>query len=185
TTEDLLADPVFRQGFSHLADLNLTFDAWLLHPQIPRLTDLAQAFPRTCIVLNHCGGIARSGRHARRKHDIFPEWAASMSELAACRNVMVKLGGLGMPLSGFGFDSHPAASSHDLADAWRPWIEHCIEQFGPDRCMFESNFPADRASYSYGMGWNAMKRLTVDLTPTARDDLFWRSASRFYDLPPV
>lgn len=182
TAQDMLATPQFRAGFSQLAPLKLTFDAWILHPQIPRLTDLALAFPGTPIVLNHCGGITRTGRHALRTDEVYAEWAAALRGLAACPNVMVKLGGLGMPLSGFGFDTR-TASSEALAQAWRPWMEHCIELFGTQRCMFESNYPADRASHAYGTGWNALKRIASGLDQSAKDDLFWRTASRFYGLP--
>lgn len=183
TTQHMVAMPAFRAGFSHLAALKLTFDAWILHPQIPDLANLALAFPGMPIVLNHCGGIARAGRHAQRKDEVYPEWAAALRDLAACPNVMVKLGGLGMPLSGFGFDTRTRpASSQELAQAWRPWIEHCIELFGPRRCMFESNFPADRGSYLYGTGWNAMKHIASGLDQSTKDNLFWRTASRFYSL---
>jgi L-fuconolactonase len=185
TTEDLLATAAFRAGFAQLGSLGLSFDAWILSPQIPRLTALAQAFPTTPIVLNHCGGIVRIGRYALQKDEVFRQWSVALHKLAQCPNVMVKLGGLGMALSGFGFDTRrQAATSVELAAAWRPWIEHCIELFGPGRCMFESNFPADRDSYAYGTGWNAMKRLASGLPQSDKEDLFWRSASRFYRLPP-
>lgn len=185
TAEDLMATPAFRAGFAQLGPLGLSFDAWILSPQIPGLTALAQAFPNTPIVLNHCGGIVRIGRYALQKDEVFRQWSVALRELAQCPNVMVKLGGLGMALSGFGFDTRQqAATSVELAAAWRPWIEHCIALFGPGRCMFESNFPADRGSYAYGTGWNAMKRLACGLPQSDKEDLFWRSASRFYRLPP-
>jgi L-fuconolactonase len=184
TSEDLLATREFRAGFAQLAPLGLSFDAWLLFPQIPRLTALARAFPQTSIVLNHCGGIARIGRHARRAPEVYTQWSRALRELAACPNVVVKLGGLGMPLSGFGFEARERApSSAELAVAWRPWMELCIETFGSGRCMFESNFPADKVSYGYGVGWNAMKRIAAGASRHEKDNLFWRTASRFYQLP--
>ncbi|PNG46019.1 MULTISPECIES: amidohydrolase family protein [unclassified Variovorax] len=183
TSEHLLASPEFRAGFAHLEPLGLSFDAWILFPQLPRLAALARAFPQTSIVLNHCGGIVLTGRHAQRREEVFAAWSAGLMELAACTNVMVKLGGLGMPLTGFGFDAREQSpSSAELAEAWRPWIEHCIETFGPARCMFESNFPADKSSYGYGIGWNAMKRIVAGASPDEKADLFWRSAARFYRL---
>jgi len=184
TSEDMLATPEFRTGFAHLAALSLSFDAWLFFPQIPRLTALARAFPDTPIVLNHCGGVVRIGRYADWPNERYAQWSDALRELATCPNVMVKLGGLGMRLSGFGFEARDRApSSAELADAWRPWIEGCIEAFGPERCMFESNFPADKVSYGYGVGWNAMKRIVAGASAGDKDDLFWRSASRFYRLP--
>lgn len=184
TTEDMLATPEFRAGFAHLATLGLSYDAWLYFHQIPRLTALARAFPATPIVLNHCGGIVRTGRHIGRRDEVFTQWSAALRELATCPNVMVKLGGLGMRLSGFGFEAREhAPSSAKLADAWRPWIAGCIEAFGPGRCMFESNFPTDKGSYGYGVGWNAMKRIAAGASDYEKADLFWRSAARFYRLP--
>jgi predicted TIM-barrel fold metal-dependent hydrolase len=186
TTEDMLDRPGFRAGFAHLAPLGLSYDAWLYFHQIPRLAALARDFPDTPIVLDHCGGILGIGRYAGCRDEIFATWSHALRELAACPNVMVKLGGLGMKLSGFGFDTRrTAASSTELAEAWRPWMETCIETFGSRRCMFESNFPADRESYDYGTGWNAMKRVAAGASAEEKADLFWRSAARFYRLTPI
>jgi predicted TIM-barrel fold metal-dependent hydrolase len=183
TSDDMLESTVFRAGFAHLALLGLSYDAWLYFHQIPRLTALARAFPDTPIVLNHCGGVLGIGRYAGRRHEVFTKWSGALRDLATCPNVMVKLGGLGMRLSGFGFETwKQPPSSTELADAWRPWMESCIETFGAARCMFESNFPADKGSYSYAAGWNAMKRIAADASPEEKADLFWRSAARFYRL---
>jgi predicted TIM-barrel fold metal-dependent hydrolase len=109
-----------------------------------------------------------------------------MRDLATCPNVMVKLGGLGMRLPGFGFEQQAQApSSALLAEAWRPWMERCIELFGAARCMFESNFPVDKGSYAYAIGWNAMKRIAAGASAEEKADLFWRSAARFYRLPDI
>lgn len=186
STEDMLETYEFRRGFAHLAEAGLSFDAWLFFHQIPRLTALARAFPETPIVLDHCGGILGIGRYAGQRQEVYAQWAASLRELATCPNVMVKLGGLGMRLSGFDFESGVSApSSHELADTWRPWIETCIDAFGTKRCMFESNFPVDKGSYGYCVGWNAMKRIVAGASADEKADLFWQSASRFYRLPPM
>jgi L-fuconolactonase len=186
TTEHMLDAAEFRAGFAQLSRFNLSFDAWLFFHQISRLTALARAFPQTPIVLNHCGGVLGSGAYVGRRVEMFRTWSTAIRELATCPNVMVKLGGLGMRLSGFGFDAQERApSSIQLADAWRPWIESCIEAFSPQRCMFESNFPADKCSYGYGVGWNAMKRIAAGSSTEDKDNLFWRSAARFYRLPAL
>jgi predicted TIM-barrel fold metal-dependent hydrolase len=183
---DMLDSPGFRAGFAHLAPLGLSFDAWLYFHQIPRLTALARAFPATPIVLDHCGGILGIGRYAGRRDAVFQEWSALIRELATCPNVMVKLGGLGMRLPGFGFEDQPRApSSMQLAEAWRPWMETCIDAFGTARCMFESNFPVDKGGYAYGVGWNALKRVAAGASATEKADLFWRSAARFYRLHDI
>ena len=139
----LLLDPTFRKGFACLAPLKLTFDAWLFHPQIGELTDLARAFPDTRIVLDHCGGPVGVGRYAGRRDEVFPQWRASIQELAKCENVVVKLGGLAMCL--LGYDFHLRAeppSSDELAEAWKPYVETCIEAFGAKRGDVREQFPA-------------------------------------------
>jgi predicted TIM-barrel fold metal-dependent hydrolase len=177
----LMYDPVFRQGFACLAPLNLSFDAWLYHPQIPDVTALAQAFPGTPICLNHVGGPLAIG--AYKRDDVFPEWAASIKALAACPNVVVKLGGMAMRINGYDFHEHAdPPGSAALAAAWKPYVETCIEAFGPSRCMFESNFPVDKGSYSYQAYWNACKILAAGASADEKADLFSGTAARFYRL---
>jgi predicted TIM-barrel fold metal-dependent hydrolase len=179
----LLADKNFREGFAVLGRLGLSFDAWLLHPQIGELADLARAFPETRIVLNHVGGPVGIGTYAGKHKEVFPHWAASIKALAACPNVYVKVGGLGMRVGGFGFDKQPdPPSSETLAATWRPYVETSIEAFGSSRAMLESNFPVDKGSYSYPVFWNACKLLTKGASSTERADLFARTAARFYRL---
>ena len=185
----LMADVRFREGFSRLAPLNLTFDAWLFHPQLDELTDLARAFPETSIILDHVGGVLGIGVYADKRDEVFAHWSSSIRSLASCPNVFVKLGGLGMRINGFGFDhTSDPPSSETLATTWRPYIETCIERFGPRRCMFESNFPVDKGSYGYGEGWNAFKLLTRNASSDERTALFSGTVVRVYhlqDLAPV
>lgn len=184
--EDMLDSPAFRAGIAELGKLGMTFDAWIYFHQIPRLTALARAFPEVPIVLDHCGGILGIGRYAGQRDEVFATWSRNMRELATCPNVMVKLGGLGMRLPGFGFESRDRApASTELAEAWGPWMESCIEIFGAARCMFESNFPVDKGGYAYAIGWNAMKRIAAGASDAEKADLFWRSAARFYRLPDI
>ncbi|MEJ8846129.1 amidohydrolase family protein [Variovorax rhizosphaerae] len=179
----LLLDRVYRQGVAQLAPLGLSYDAWLFFPQLPELLDLAKAFPETTVIVNHCGGIVRIGAYADRHPELFERWSSSMREIARLPNVHVKLGGLGMRINGFDFEKgETPPSSRHLADTWRPWIETCIEAFGADRCMFESNFPVDKGSYSYAACWNAFKRLTTDASAAERQALFEGTATRIYRL---
>jgi L-fuconolactonase len=174
----------FREGFKVLGRLGLTFDAWLYHPQLPDLVDLARSFPEQKIVLNHVGGPLGVGWYASRRDEVFADWSASIKALAESPNVCVKLGGLGMRICGFAFDTRPKApSSAELADSWRPYVETCIEAFGPARCMFESNFPVDKVSGSYRNYWNAFKRLASGASASEKADLFAGTARRFYSLP--
>jgi predicted TIM-barrel fold metal-dependent hydrolase len=179
----LLLDPTFRRGFACLAPLGLSFDAWLFHPQIGELADLAHAFPDTRIVLDHCGGPIGIGSYANRRDEIFPVWKASIQKIAKCPNVVVKLGGLAMRL--LGYDFHERAmppSSEDAAAAWQPYIETCIEAFGPGRAMFESNFPPDKGQCSYQVIFNAFKRIAAQYSDAEQTALFSKTATDFYRL---
>ena len=179
----LLLDSTFRKGFACLAPLNLSFDAWLFHPQIGDLVDLARAFPDTKIVLDHCGGPVGLGRFAGRRDETFAVWKASIADVAKCPNVVVKLGGLAMRLLGFDFHERPKPpSSEEAAAAWRPYIETCIEAFGPNRCMFESNFPPDKGQCSYQVIFNAFKRLAAQYSEAEKTALFSKTATEVYRL---
>jgi L-fuconolactonase len=178
----LAYDPSFREGFAVLGKMGLSFDAWLYFPQMPDLVDLARAFPDTPIVLNHAGGLLGAGPYARRE-EWFAQWKRDIAGLAKCGNVMVKLGGFGVGRAGFGWHERPKPpSSRELAEALRPYCLWCIEQFGPSRCMFESNFPADKAGCSYNVVWNAFKRIARDFSPAERAAMFHDSGARFYRL---
>ena len=150
------------------------------------MRNLAAAFPETTIVVDHVGGPLRIGRHASQRDEAFKVWAAGIKCLAALPNVVIKLGGLGMHIFGFELGHAPLPPSSELlARLWRPYIETCIDAFGPQRCMFESNFPVDKAGYSYVNGWNAFKRLTAGFSADERADLFGGTVVGFYrlDLP--
>lgn len=181
---DLLRDPNLRAGVAALAPLNLVFDAFVFHPQIPEVTDLARAVPGTTIVLDHLGTPLGIGPYAGKRAEIFKQWKASMKELARNPNVMVKLGGLGMGMLGFPEAGRtPQAPSAELAAEWRPLIETSIELFGPDRCMFESNYPPDGETASYRVIWNTFKRITASASDDERAALFGGTAKRVYRLP--
>ena len=178
-----LLDKTVREGFAQLAPLGLSFDTWVYHPQLGDVVDLARAFPGTQICVDHVGGPIGLGRYKGKRDAVFADWSLRIRELAACPNVHVKLGGMGMKM--FGFDFHQgetAPSSEQLAAAWRPYVETCIAAFGPKRAMFESNFPVDKVSYGYGVYWNACKRLAKGMSPAEKADLFHGTASRFYRL---
>jgi len=179
----MLMQPKVREGFARLAPLGLVFDSFMFHPQIGDLIDLARAFPETPIVLDHVGGAIGLGRYKGKRDEVFAEWSARIKELAACPNVHIKLGGLGMRV--FGFDVHERPeppSSETLAGLWQPYIETCIAAFGADRAMFESNFPVDKGSGSYQVFWNAFKRIAAGCSVSEKAALFAGTASKFYRL---
>jgi len=182
----LLLDSRFREGFACLHRYGLSFDAWLYHPQLGELVDLARAFPETTIILDHIGGPLHSGPYAGKRDEVFQAWKQAITALAECPNVFVKLGGLGMPTGGFGWHERPAPpGSAEVAEAMAPYYQFCIEQFGAERCMFESNFPVDRQSYSYTVMWNAFKRIASGCSAEERAFLFRDAAARAYRLPDI
>jgi predicted TIM-barrel fold metal-dependent hydrolase len=181
--EGLMADSAFRAGFAQLAELSLCFDAWLYHSQLDELTELADSFPSVTIVLDHFGGPLGIGEWAKKRDEVFTVWRRAIVRLAECPNVVVKLGGLAMPVNGFGWhERERPPTSEELAAATRDYYLHSIDCFGPDRCMFESNFPVDRISCSYPVLWNSFKRLVADFAPADKAALFHDTADRVYRL---
>jgi predicted TIM-barrel fold metal-dependent hydrolase len=179
----LYARPDFREGFAQLAPLKLSFDAWMLEPQLPELVSLAKAFPDTSIVLDHVGTPLGLASYAGRRQERFGVWRDNIRALAALRNVSVKIGGLAMPFPGFAsFLSEPSTSAKALAEEWRPYVETCIEAFGSGRCMFESNFPVDIGSCDYATLWNAFKTIAQYYSAEEKTYLFSDTARRLYRL---
>lgn len=179
----LYLSEAFRKGFAELAPLGLSFDAWMLEPQLPDLISLARAFPDTDIILDHVGTPLGIGAYAGKRDERFGLWRDNIRELAKSPKVHVKLGGLAMVFPGFdSFMSTPPTSSEGLAAEWKPYIETCIEAFGPQRCMFESNFPVDLGSCTYDVLWNAFKVLAKGASAQEKADLFAGTARRVYKL---
>jgi L-fuconolactonase len=176
-------DERFRAGFARLAPLGLSFDSWCFHHQLDDVRDLARTFPETPIVVNHLGAPLGVSVYRSRAAEVRNEWRASMQRLSACPNVSVKLGGCGMAVFGFDFETKPnPPTSEELASAWRPFIEPCIELFGARRCMFESNFPVDKGHGSYAAVWNAFKRIASGASAREKAALFHDTAKAFYRL---
>lgn len=182
-TVGLLLDRQFREGFACLQKLGLSFDAWMYHTQLMDLADLAKAFPGTTIILDHIGGPLGIGPYEGKRAEVFEDWKRGIAAVAACPNVVVKLGGLTMTMCGFDWHKREQPpTSEMLATANAPYYMYCIEKFGPPRCMFESNFPVDKISCSYTVLWNSFKRMTKDFSPTERAALFHDTAVRAYRL---
>ncbi len=179
----LLMDSDFRDGFAQLAPAGLTFDAWLTHEQIPELTDIARAFPETTIIFDHFGGPMGIGPYAGRQAELFPQWKLDVAELATCNNVVAKLGGLAMPINGWGWDERELpATSDEVVAAHESYYLHSIDCFGPERCMFESNFPVDKLSVSYAVLWNALKKIANRYNEQEQNAMFKTTAEHIYRL---
>lgn len=179
----LYLNSVFRRGFATLQEHGLLFDTWLYHTQHAELLDLARAFPNQTIILDHVGGPLGIGPYENRREEIFDEWRKGINLLASCPNILVKLGGLAMPINGFDWHKRKSPpTSKTLAAATAPYILHCIEMFGVERCMFESNFPVDKVSCSYAILWNSFKRITADFSCAEKTALYHDNAVACYDI---
>ncbi|HVN01268.1 MAG TPA: amidohydrolase family protein [Caulobacteraceae bacterium] len=185
-TPGLYLSDAFRKGYARLAKYGLSFDAWLLEPQLPELVDLAKRHPDIPVVVDHVGTPLGIASYQGKREERFGVWRDNIKKLAELPHVHVKLGGLAMAFCNFpSFMADPPAPSTQLAAEWGPYLETCIEAFGPGRCMFESNFPVDLGSCDYPTLWNAFKVFAKNHSGAEKADLFAGTASRVYrlDLP--
>ena len=179
----MMREPAFHDGVRELAKRSMTFDAWLYQPQLPELAELARAVPDCTIILDHLGGPLAVGKRAGQRDEVLREWRAGIDDVATCPNVVVKLGGVGMKILGLEFETRDVApSSDELVLAWGEPIRYLIGKFGPDRCMFESNFPVDRESTNYVVLWNAFKKIAAEFSADEKRALFHDTAKRVYDV---
>jgi predicted TIM-barrel fold metal-dependent hydrolase len=176
-----LANDDFRAGARVLARMGLSLEGWMYFPQLPELAAFAKAVPDLTIILNHIGGLLRVGPYANRDDEVLETWRSGIAAVAAYPNVVMKLGGIGMPRTGFDWHTrNKPIGSEELAESMAPFMSYCIEQFGPNRCMFESNFPVDKVSYSYKVMYNAFKRLSAGYPAAERAAMFHDTAARVY-----
>ncbi len=176
----------YLDGVRKVGAMGYTYDAMVYHPQLPELAAVAWACPDTPIVINHLGGFLGTGPYKDRRDASLTVWRAGMAELAACPNTYLKVGGIGMPMMGFRWDKQPVPpTSEELAAPWVEPIRDVIDRFGPERCMFESNFPVDKRGAGYVVLWNAFKRIAADYSADEKRDLFHNTAARAYRLPTV
>jgi predicted TIM-barrel fold metal-dependent hydrolase len=171
----------FRSGARVLARMGFTLEGWCYHPQLEEMATFAKAVPELTIILNHVGGLLRAGPYANRDDEVLAQWRKGIAAVAACPNVVVKLGGLGMVRCGFDWHlREKPIGSEELAAAQAPFLSYCIEKFTPARCVFESNFPVDKVSFSYNVMWNAFKRFSKSYSASERAAMFHDTASRAY-----
>ena len=182
-TQGMLSDSRFRAGFDCLQSMGLSFDALVYHTQLGELAELASAFPNAVIILNHIGRPLGVGPYAGRRDEVFADWQKGIAAVAERENVVCKLGGFGNVISGYDWHRlEVPPTSEDVAETIHPWLEYCIERFGPERCMFESNFPVDKNSYAYTTCWNAFKRVTAGYSDSEKAAMYQGTAIRAYRL---
>lgn len=176
-------DPRYRAAVTKVGAMGYTYDAMVYHPQLPELEAVARACPETPIVINHLGGFLGVGPYKDRREETLEFWRAQMARLAACPNTFLKVGGIGMPMLGFRWDRQPAPpTSEELAAPWAAPLRYVIDTFGPERCMFESNYPVDMRGAGYVVLWNAFKRIAAGYSADEKRDLFHDTAARAYRL---
>jgi len=186
TEPHILLQSSAREAIRCIAKLNLCLDLWVYFTQLDDAIDICRAFPNLKIVIDHVGGPLGIGPYGGRRDEVFQVWRQKIESVAQHPNAYMKLGGLGMRYAGFQFNQMPSPPSSDLLlEKWKPYLELCIEQFGPDRCMFESNFPIDKGMCSYRIIWNAFKKLTKNYTSSERNALFCQTAANVYRLEHI
>src|SRR6185369_1997997 len=172
-----------REAIACIEKLNLSLDVWLFFTQLDEALDVCRSFPGLKVVIDHAGGPVGIGPYEGQREAVFAEWHKRIQALAQCPNAVIKLGGLAMRYGGFNFNKLPSPPSSDLLlEKWKPYVEACIQSFGPSRCMFESNFPIDRGMCNYHVLWNAFKKMTLHYSPEEREYLFRRTAVETYKL---
>ena len=178
-----LSSAPFREGAKVLSDMGMSFDAWLYFPQLLELAEFAKAVPDLTIILNHIGGLLRTGPYSNNDEEVLKTWKDGIAQVSECPNVVVKLGGITQPRTGYNWHSRKKPiGSQELSDVMTPLMNHCIEKFGPDRCMFESNFPPDKVGCSYNVMFNSFKRLSSGYSDSERSDMFHDTATRIYKI---
>jgi predicted TIM-barrel fold metal-dependent hydrolase len=179
----LMQQAGFREGLRRLSAMGLSLDAWAFHPQMTDTIDLARAFPDANIIVGHVGGPLGYGPYGGQRDEVFTAWKTTVTDLAKCQNVTMKLGGMMMRLAAYDYRTEALPpTSEQLADLWRPYIQTCIERFGADRCMFESNFPVEKMGIGWVPLWNALKRIAAGASQAEKEALFSGTARRVYRL---
>ncbi len=180
---NLYSDQKFREGVALLGRRGYTYESWHYHTQLPQFLELARAVPDSIMILNHLGHPIGVDRWAGKRDEVYAQWKLDIATIARCDNVYIKLGGMAMPDNGWGWhEAERPPTSDEFAQAQEPWYLHAIECFGPERCMFESNFPVDRLSLSYQVYWNGVKKIVTRFSDSEKNSLFYGTASQVYAL---
>jgi predicted TIM-barrel fold metal-dependent hydrolase len=187
TSPNMLSDARVRSAANCLATNKLSLDVHIYHTQLPELIDFARAVPNVAIILNHYGVPMGVGPFVGKQSQVFSFLRTQLRELVKSPNVFIKMGGIkwaNLAISECDPGVHKTTpGSESLAKAWSPYIETCVDIFGPTRCMCESNFPPEKMLHSYVVLWNAFKRVTAGYSGSDRAWLFKNTACTAYRLP--
>ena len=186
----LASNAKWRSGYELLEKYDLSFDAWAYHHQLPELYALARDTPNIPMILCHLGSpvgtagpFAGVGHTEAERAEIHTVWRTNLQKLAQLPNVSVKLSGALMPLLGFGYDPADPPSADRITADISGMIAFVIQTFGPERCMFASNFPVDKISASYAVLYDAYDAMVASFSESERRAMFHDNAVRLYRLP--
>ena len=179
--EEQMSTKSFIEGAKVLSKMGLSFDSWMYFHQLPQLLNLAKKVPDLPIMVDHIGGMLLVGKYRDKKEEVLETWKKNISDLSECPNVQIKLGGLGMPITGHDWHLRKTpVGSDELAEQMKFFLDYCIEKFGTNRGMFESNFPVDKVSFSYDVLYNAFKKYSKNFSKSERSSMFHDNAIKFY-----
>ena len=181
----VLLDPRVSDAVKVIQRMGLSLDCWLYHTQLDELAQLADAHPDLTIVLNHVGSPILGGPYRGRTDEVFEHWKVGIVHASERQNVFVKLGAMPIRMPSYAGDRTLPPGSEEVSAAWRPWMETCIEAFGVERSMYESNFPVQKRWCSYQVCWNAFKRISAGASVAEKAQLFAGAAARAYRMEGV
>lgn len=187
---DRFMSEAWQRGYAELGRRGLTFDAWMFGPQLRAFDSVLRDHPETRVVLDHLGSpIAYGGPHASHGQDaaarerIVARWREDIEILAQREQLYAKLSGLFMPVVGWGVHERSEPPSvTEVVDRIGPMVEHALAHFGPQRCIFASNFPMDKVSLPWTTLYAAFAQLVQTRSEVERRALFHDNAVRFYGL---
>lgn len=186
----LMSDTQWRRGFEELGKRGLAFETVVYSGQLEDLFNLTETYPDQKVVLCHGGlpvGVAGPfqgvGETEEKRAQVLTKWKRGMQRLSASANVIVKISGLLQPCCGFGFERRgedDPVGVDEVAYGLQPLVDFILDTFGPERCMFGSNFPVEKASVPYDVLYEALTRITARRSDAFRRQLFHDTAARHY-----
>lgn len=162
TRRDVTTDPQWARGFAALGKYRLSFDLQAYPSQFAGLASLIAHHPEIPVVINHAGMPVDTDEAGKAL------WRSGMRALAASPHVAVKLSGVGFIYRNW------------TVDQIRPYLLEAIDIFGPNRCLFASDFPTDKLFGSFDKHLDAYSKIVSGFSQDERRDLFGRNAARIY-----
>lgn len=178
-----MLEPAFAEGAARIGRRGLVLELLFYHSQLHEAVALAQKLADTPIVINHLAFPIGVGGYEQRRNDVEASWRSGLAKLAKLPHVSMKIGGFGMRLFGHGWpDRGRPVTSDEIVAQVGARVRFAIDTFGPQRCIFESNFPVDGLSFGYTTLWNALKKMSAGYSSSERAALLHDTAVTTYGL---